>query len=158
VNAFVLIFCVAAVSFVQFSGPANAVVAGLFAMVGLYVLRNAWVFCQTYIQHPYFRVQILPGQQLTLRTRRRELRISSSRVAGYYIYNNKIVLRLHEPIRERGVPPYAKVRGRSVTIYFYFLKDTAEFLRGLRAFDDAFSEKLGVNAGMLVQALGQGLA
>ncbi len=155
-NVFILLFCIIAVSFIRFSELADAVLAGVFVMVAIFVVRNTLIFGHAYARHPYFRIQVRPGW-LKVRTRRRELHLSSSNVDGYFVYNNKIVLRLQEPIRDREILPYVKVRERSVTIYFYFLKDTAEFLRSLREFDDAFSDKSKVNAGMVAQMLGQGL-
>lgn len=157
VNAVVLLVCVVAIANVESSAVANAVLAALFAIVGLYILRNAVIFASAYIQHPHFRIEISPGQ-LALNTRAQELRISSSNVAEYNIYNNKIVLRLHAPVGGRDVPPYARVREHSVTIYVYVLGDPAEFLRGLREFDSSFSDKTRVNAGMVIQGLGLGLS
>ncbi|MES2195767.1 MAG: hypothetical protein V4517_15225 [Pseudomonadota bacterium] len=156
-NVLVLAGCIAAVVFVGFSAVANSLLAGLFVIAGLYVLGSAMMFAKAHIQQPYFRIGISPGQ-LVVKSRGQELQISSSNVAEYNIYNNKVVLRMHAPVGGGDVAPYAKVREQSVTIYVYLLRDVAELLRGLREFDGSFSDKTRINAGMVIQALGWGVS
>lgn len=142
------------VLFVGFAESANLILSGIFVAGALYALRNALIFGLAWLRHPHFCSDVSPGS-LSIGTRGQELRIGSSDVLAYYVYNNKVLIRARALSGQPSILPFARIRnGQVVVIYLYLIADPAEFLRALRLFDVAFQDKLKVNAGMVIQALG----
>ncbi|MBB5047504.1 hypothetical protein HNR60_002261 [Rhodopseudomonas rhenobacensis] len=152
-NILVLALCLSAIAFVGVDAVSNAVISGMFALGALYVSRNVLVFGWAYLEHRYFEIDATPGM-LTIRNRARQIQIKSSEVSDYYVYYNKIVLRVPADPGQESVPPYVNVRADTIVINIYLLQDTAKVIAALREFDDAYQSKNRVNVGMIIQTIG----
>lgn len=153
----VSVICAVVIAFVRFDTAANVVISGLFALGALYVLMGLAMFGWALAERAVFAIQVAPGL-LTVQNRTRRLELQSQDVSGYYVYNNKIVLRLLKAPEQGGVMPFLRCHGDRIVIHSYLLQDTADVIAALRTFDADFSTKTRVNAGMVAQILGSGLS
>ncbi|HVV40467.1 MAG TPA: hypothetical protein VHC94_05320 [Nitrobacter sp.] len=115
------------------------------------------LFVQTYMQAPYFKIDIEQGM-MTITDRNEAITVRSSDVVAYFLYNNKVRFLLREQTSSRSLAPFVKLKGERLTISLNRLDGRIPVTTWLHKFDRDFTGKNRASLGMIAQALGYGLS